>query len=150
LRGNRAEGNGTAGEPDDNFGFVISAGSNANLLQGNVAIGNTGDGFALATSQFNMLQGNVARQNGENGFVLFSGTSNTFKANTALENGGNGFAVIGEEGEGTSSNSFESNSALKNDGYGFFVDEALADDHLFEHNHCLLNGLGGSNIDDIC
>ena len=145
LRGNRAENN--VGLSD---GFVVAGGGEFNTLQGNTAVGNSGAGFVLFQSgESNTLQGNMARQNGTDGFLVHESNSNTFKANKAQRNGASGFHLTGGE-TGATSNVFQNNSATQNTNYGFLVDELFADDNEFENNHCELNGLGDSNIADIC
>ena len=102
--------------PYEGAGFVLES-SGSNLLRGNVASDNQGDGFRdewgtrdvyssnlafgnggsgfnfTGATQFRIVQGNNATSNGRDGFSDDSGMGGVFSSNSAQNNGGDGFVL---------------------------------------------------------
>jgi parallel beta-helix repeat protein len=119
-----------AGSADRNGydGYVIADGE-ANLLEGNAARDNVGDGFGLGARHLtadNVLAGNTATGNGLRGFFLNTDTVRTRVAgNTSTGNGRGGFLLVG-----AAYNTLTGNNGSSNGYFGFAV--------LSESSHNLL------------
>ncbi len=130
-------------DSNGNHGFYLGDG-NFNLLWGNTADTNRSIGFLLtAASDSNTLQENLARDNHE-GYKL-EGTSigNTFYANTSQSHSGASFVAIA----GSSYNIFTSNMTVGDAGQGFYVDGG-ATNLLFVGNNVTSNASDGFYISD--
>jgi parallel beta-helix repeat protein len=85
FRNNTANDNG--GDNDDyGHGFDLRESSFGNILQGNTANNNNGNGFALESSYGNMLEVNMANDNSHAGLHVAFSSNNTLTGNTASDN----------------------------------------------------------------
>jgi parallel beta-helix repeat protein len=142
-------------------GFFLPETSNATLI-GNGATGNEVDGCNIVFTTGVTLIANDFSDNGRYGIRLRVVEESTFRANTTDGNGENGISLddfpIFEEGSeepiaviGNDDNVFRGNRARDNEGFGVFVDEeSYLGDNDFLGTSCSGNGLGGSNIPEIC
>jgi len=85
FRNNTANDNG--GDDDDyGHGFDLRESSFGNILQGNMANNNNGNGFALESSFGNVLEVNTANDNSHAGLHVAFSSNNTLTGNTASNN----------------------------------------------------------------
>lgn len=135
---------------DNSVGFIVSSGSLAFPAQNNELTGNTstnnGNGFWLVNASDNLLDGNVAKGNEGDGFSLFTtesaapSTGNTLTNNQGSKNGRTGFGITGAE------NYFEGNEANHNGFIGFSVQNG--DYNTFIGNEASHNGAVGFLVYD--
>jgi parallel beta-helix repeat protein len=118
------------------WGFIVANAASRNTVESNLAIGNRLLGYALNGAVENVLQGNIARNNGGNGFGLCcSSQFNTLVANTSSKNGASGFAI-----DFSVANTFTRNVANLNDAFGFGAFDG-AERNVFTANSACRNEL---------